>query len=217
MPKLIDHGRRRAELIEASWNLIAADGVYGATVRHVAERAHLDPGSVRYIFPSQDQLLLAAAAELHERVRVGAVRRADDYSRPEQAAFRLAAALPSDNERQLEWRVERAFRFGANQLPALAPTVRACRETRLVEVREVLAVVASELDVSEQTLGFEVQRTHALTEGLGELLSDDAVSRTDARQTLLTHLHGTQENWRLGHLARVREVERLDAARARAL
>lgn len=137
--------------------------------------------------------------------------------RTTRGRIRLAAALPSDNERQLEWRVERAFRFGANQLPALAPVVRACRATRLDEVHAVMAVMISDLSVSEQTLGFEVQRAHALMEGLGELLSDDVVSRSDARQTLLAHLHGAQENWRLGHLARGREAERLEAARVRVL
>lgn len=206
MPKLIDHDKRRSELVEAAWDLIAADGVYGATVRHVALRAQVDPGSVRYIFPTRDELLLAAAAELRERVKADIARRTDDYSRPDQAMFRLAAALPSSEERQLQWRVERAFRFGMNQLSALGPTIRSCRAARLLEVRESISTMASDLGVSEQAITFEVHRAQALSEGLGELLSDGATSSDEARQTLLTHLRGAQRNWRLSRAATEREA-----------
>lgn len=216
VPKLIDHDKRRSEIIGAAWDLIGADGVYGATVRHVASRAQVDPGSLRYIFRTQGDLLLAAASDLCARLTADVAGRSDDYSRPEQAMYRLAAALPSSSEHQLQWRVERAFRFGLNQFPALTPVVGACRTARLVEVRNAVSEMAFGLGVSEPTLDFEVHRTHALSEGLGELLSDDAMLRADARQTLLTHLQGAQDNWRLSRAAKVREAERMEAARVRA-
>lgn len=216
MPKLIDHDRRRSEIIGAAWELIAADSVNAATVRHVAMRAQLDPGSLRYVFRTQNDLLLAAASDLCARVKGDVAGRADDYSRPDRAMYRLAAALPRNNEHQLQWRVERAFRFGMNQLPVLAPLVRACRAARQAEVRKAVSEMASGLDVSDTTIDFEVQRAHALGEGLGELLSDGTMSSEASRKMLLTHLRGAQENWKLARAAKLRDAERLSDAMARA-
>lgn len=98
MPKLINHEKRRLDLIHATWELIAAAGVHAATVRRVAERAHVDPGSVRYIFPSQAELLAAAVAELRTRVVAGVARRQTAYSRTDQATARLIASLPDEGK-----------------------------------------------------------------------------------------------------------------------
>ena len=39
MPKIIDHDERRQELIEASWAVIAAEGLEGVTMRKIATAA----------------------------------------------------------------------------------------------------------------------------------------------------------------------------------
>lgn len=191
MPKLIDHATRRLELVNAAWDLIAADGVDAATVRHVAERARVAPGSVRYIFPSQDDLLRAVVSELVERVRADIAERASNYSRPEHAAARLSVAVPLSDEQELLWRVERALRFGD------VADVSACRKVRANECRDALGALARRVEVPPVTLAFEQTRTLALLEGLAEQLCDSpaAVTREDARSVVLTHVRGVQADW----------------------
>ena len=40
MPKQVDHGARRRQLVEASWAVIAREGLEGATLRKVAAAAN---------------------------------------------------------------------------------------------------------------------------------------------------------------------------------
>jgi AcrR family transcriptional regulator len=218
VPKLINHDKRRLDLVHTTWELIAADGIHAATVRRVAERAHVDPGSVRYIFPSQAELLAAAVAELRTRVVADAARRQTAYSRPDQATARLIASLPDGGESKLLRRVESALRFGARQIPRLESELASCHVARAGECRQALAALAYGLEVSEQTLDFEFQRTYALIGGLGEQLSDSAalLSAVDARNVLSTHLRGVRLNWELALTVKRREQARDDAAKARA-
>lgn len=206
MPKLIDHEARRCELVDAAWNLIAAGGVESATVRRVAERAGVDPGSVRYIFRSQDDLLSAVADELSSRAAALADGRASHYPRPEQAANRLAAGLPLNTEQATLWHVERALSADAGRWAILSEGVGASRLARETECRHFVSVLADGLDVSDATLEFEVRRTVALMEGLSEQLCSfgSRLHAEDAHQILVVHLHGVQENWRLAHRTRRR-------------
>lgn len=198
MPKLIDHATRRLELVNAAWDLIASDGVYAATVRLVAERAGVSPGSVRFIFPSQDSLLGAVVSELLSRTRAEADRVAGVYAKPDQIIARLCASLPIHNDQNLLRRVERALRLAVGQIPHLAADLASCRAIRAAECRYVVSTLASGLGVTDQTLEFEVWRTAALMEGLAEqLCSPDGGTSSDQAWTVLqTHLRGVESNWR---------------------
>ena len=46
MPKQVDHAARRRELVEASWEVIASEGIEGTTLRKVAAAADCTTGRI---------------------------------------------------------------------------------------------------------------------------------------------------------------------------
>ena len=67
MPKVVDHAARRAELVDAAWRVIAAEGLEAATVRRIAQAAGCTTGLVTHYFDSKDDMLVAALREVHRR------------------------------------------------------------------------------------------------------------------------------------------------------
>lgn len=51
---------RRTDLIEATLNVIARDGVKAATVRSISKEANVTQGLIRYYFKTKDELIAAA-------------------------------------------------------------------------------------------------------------------------------------------------------------
>ncbi|HSP75200.1 MAG TPA: TetR/AcrR family transcriptional regulator [Cryobacterium sp.] len=60
MPKVVDHDRRRVELVEATWRIIARHGIEGATMRDIAAEAGFANGALKPYFPTKDDLLAFA-------------------------------------------------------------------------------------------------------------------------------------------------------------
>lgn len=67
MPKIVDHERRRTELVEATWRIIARLGLGRATMREVAEEAGFANGALKPYFPTKDALLLATFEHVFNR------------------------------------------------------------------------------------------------------------------------------------------------------
>ena len=70
-------GVRRQDLINATLDCIAEDGLQGATVRQIALRAGVTAGLIRYYFPGKDELVYAAYRETMKRM-TGQVKRLAD-------------------------------------------------------------------------------------------------------------------------------------------
>ena len=60
VPKVVDHGERRIEIVRAAWRIIASDGFDRATMREIAAEAGYTHGAVKPYFGSKDQLLTFA-------------------------------------------------------------------------------------------------------------------------------------------------------------
>ena len=60
MPKIVDHDARRQELIEASWRVIAAEGLEGVTMRKIAAEAGCTTGRLTHYFADREALILAS-------------------------------------------------------------------------------------------------------------------------------------------------------------
>lgn len=109
MPRMVNHGQRRDELVDAAWQLIAEDGLAGVTIRRLAERSGWSSGAVRHYLPTREAILDAAAQ------RVGAVieervRSVDATTAPLDAlAGVLAAVLPTDERSRRASEVWLAF------------------------------------------------------------------------------------------------------------
>ena len=72
MPKIVDHDERRRSLIEATWRVIAREGIANATTRGIAREAGCSSGVLAHYFADKAELMasamLAAHAEVHARL-----------------------------------------------------------------------------------------------------------------------------------------------------
>lgn len=62
MPKIVDHDQRRREIVEATWKIIASDGIESVTMRHVAHQMGMANGALTRYFASKGEILGAALA-----------------------------------------------------------------------------------------------------------------------------------------------------------
>ena len=110
MPKSVDPIQKRAELVSASWDVIAAEGLKAATLRRVAAEAGCTTGALTHYFRDRRALLIDALRSAHYQA---GGRMADAASRAASDLARLKAvlleALPLDAARLREWRVWLAF------------------------------------------------------------------------------------------------------------
>lgn len=120
MPKEVDHPARRLELADAACRVIARKGLAGTTLADVAAESGWSIGSIRYYFPTKDELVASALWRVAERV--------DERIRRHTAGgmtlgdLRTAATelLPLDAGRREEALVYLAFLAQAAVAPALA-------------------------------------------------------------------------------------------------
>jgi AcrR family transcriptional regulator len=102
MPKKVDHGERRREIIEALWRVAAQRGLAAVSFREVAAEARVSVRRVQYYFGTKAQLLAAAIQLLGERIVArGLARMAELGPEPTTRALLRAAivgSLPSDDE-----------------------------------------------------------------------------------------------------------------------
>jgi AcrR family transcriptional regulator len=106
LPILVDHQKRRTELIDVAIDLIVEQGLNGASVRAIAARAGYSAVVVQHYFRSKNELLRLAfervIALLQEQVECAI---ADRREAPEA----LAVFLPADPVAARTWRVFFAF------------------------------------------------------------------------------------------------------------
>ncbi|MCZ6853143.1 MAG: TetR family transcriptional regulator C-terminal domain-containing protein [Gammaproteobacteria bacterium] len=106
MPKQVDHAARRRELVEASWDVIARDGIEGITLRKVAAAADCTTGRIAHYFSGRDELILSALRAAHTRAGKRMVEIANtDPNAVERLRRVIREALPLDAKRLQEWKV----------------------------------------------------------------------------------------------------------------
>lgn len=106
MPKLIDHDLRRRELVEASWQVIADEGLEAVTMRKVAAAAGCTTGRITHYFENREELLLAALRAVYSAAEERLVAAAkSDLPPAEKLRLHLEEASPLDKKRLREWKV----------------------------------------------------------------------------------------------------------------
>lgn len=89
--------RRRMALIDSTLDLVAEEGLRGATVRRIADRAQVTQGLIRHYFPSKEDLIVAAYEHhmtwLTDRTFAPVVE-TDGQARDRLAVFVRAALSP---------------------------------------------------------------------------------------------------------------------------
>ena len=121
MPKQVDHGARRRELVEASWEVIAREGINGVTLRKVAAAADCTTGRIAHYFSGRDELILSALRVAYAATGKRMSEIAEREANPRVRLRRVAhEALPLDNARLNEWKVWIVFWAAASSNRQLA-------------------------------------------------------------------------------------------------
>lgn len=105
MPKIVDHDERRMELVEATWRIIARNGLESATMREIALEAGFANGALKPYFPTKDTLLEFAFQHVFNRTNTRIT--AALHGQTGLAALRAFCleVLPLDDERVNEARI----------------------------------------------------------------------------------------------------------------
>lgn len=106
MPKVVDHADRRAEVLEATWRVIARLGLDNTTTREIAREANYSTGVLAHYFKNKDEIVRLALdyAHIQARERIRVLR--DSLTGIELLRAVLAESLPLDHQRQLEMTLE---------------------------------------------------------------------------------------------------------------
>lgn len=67
MPKVVDHETRRRELVQATWRIIARNGLSGATMRQIAAEAGYANGALKPYFATKADLIAATYTYVFDR------------------------------------------------------------------------------------------------------------------------------------------------------
>jgi AcrR family transcriptional regulator len=115
---------RKAALTEALLRIVAERGLDQVSVREVASAAGVSIGTVQHYFPTKDEMLTAAFAEVVRRVRtrLASVEYGGDVR--SNLSTVLRELLPLDVRRTEEARIMLAFATRATTSPALADIQR---------------------------------------------------------------------------------------------
>ncbi|WP_394550598.1 TetR/AcrR family transcriptional regulator [Agromyces sp. MMS24-JH15] len=119
---MVRNAERRRQLLDASVEVLAAQGSRGLTFGAVDREAGVPAGTASNYFATRDQLVDELAAHVFERL-------APD---PDEAAARMAAGRTRETERDLmHWLVERAMADRAAHLALFELRLEATRNPRL--------------------------------------------------------------------------------------
>ena len=107
MPRFADHDQRRAEVVAAATTVVRDEGRSALTVRRVAKSVGCSTKVVTHYFANMSDLLHATwlASLRRGTKRFIAVLKAD----PSDLRGFMAAGLPLDDERRLDWSIWIAF------------------------------------------------------------------------------------------------------------
>lgn len=176
MPKIVDHAHRRDQIGRALWRVVERDGMRGVSVRSVAAEAGVSPGSLRYYFSSQPELIVFAVELMVERVTGRITDRIRGIGASEDPVDWLTdlfkEGLPLDRARTTEMHVWNAFVEQSRVDPLLEPARRLewsgaqwlCR-TAVVNLLGLRVETSPDLPLDD-ALEAEASLLHAVWDGL---------------------------------------------------
>jgi len=182
MPKIVDHEARRQQIVEASWRIIAAQGLTGATMRKIAAEAGCTTGRLTHYFANREEIVLAALRAAYDaaQTRMGRVRGAPSSPAERLTAY-LEETLPLDRKRLSEWRVWIAFWGAATAHPALGRENDERLAAWAKALTPLVAAVAPDSDADR-----EAEALIGLTNGIGlqAAVHPTAANKRRAREAL---------------------------------
>lgn len=183
MPRKVDHGLRREEIVGALWRIAARRGLEAVTMREVATEAGVSLGRVQYYFESKDDLVRRAAVALRARVGGEVRSRLEDVSGDSVQVLRaiLLALLPLDEEGRSGALVGIAVFFRALRDPELVGDLRRGDEVLMDVLGDrVRSAVAEGRLRPDLEVRLETRLLVAVVNGLGSDLLTGCVSSEEA-------------------------------------
>ncbi|WP_410876238.1 TetR/AcrR family transcriptional regulator [Nocardia sp. A7] len=171
--------RRRAQILEATLEIVRRDGATGVTHRTVAKEAGITTSLTLYYFATLDDLLIAALTSVTEAYTLRIRELVDTDDDPLSGLAELIAeSAGSGRERAL---AERELSTLAARRPALRPVARRWRDN-------VAELARTQTDDPEA-----IEAVVALSDGLctAILLNDGAADPDHIRAVLRTALRGS--------------------------
>src|ERR1700689_4123238 len=109
MPKIVDWDARRDEILSATWQVIARDGLARATISAIAREAGCSRGILAHYFDDKADILGSALLMSHRRVVARMDVLAAGRSGLDALRVVMLEALPIDDRRDLEAQIEISF------------------------------------------------------------------------------------------------------------
>ncbi|MFI6453631.1 TetR/AcrR family transcriptional regulator [Streptosporangium amethystogenes] len=167
MPKIVDHGERREEVIEAARRIILREGIEAATTRAIAKEAGYSNGVLTHYFADKDDIMLSALRSSHRRIVERLRGKLAGLTGLAALRELLLDNLPLDEERTRESGLEVGFWSRSMTSPAMLEAQRAEAEELRYLVRSLLgaAVAGGEISTTED-LDDVTERLLSLVDGL---------------------------------------------------
>lgn len=167
LPKIVDHGERREEVIEAARRIILREGIEAATTRAIAKEAGYSNGVLTHYFADKDDIMLSALRSSHRRIVERLRGKLAGLTGLAALRELLLDNLPLDEERTRESGLEVGFWGRSMTSPAMLEAQRAEAEELRYLVRSLLgaAVAGGEISTTED-LDDVTERLLALVDGL---------------------------------------------------
>ncbi|MCC5578637.1 TetR family transcriptional regulator [Microtetraspora sp. AC03309] len=195
MPKIVDHGERRDEVMAAARRVILRDGVEGATTRAIAKEAGYSNGVLTHYFADKDDILLSALRDSHRRIANRLKEKLVGLTGLAALREVLLDNLPLDEERAGETGLEVGFWGRGLSSPALLALQREDAAELRYLVRSLLqsAADAGEIAAPEdlgEDLDDVTERLLALVDGLSahRLLYPDRITPERLERLILREL-----------------------------
>lgn len=181
MPRLVDRDRRRAEIAQAVWGVIAERGIEGVTLRAVAAEAGVSMGRIQHYHATREELVRDSCRVMldHASGRYAELD-ADPVVRLEALVL---GRIPATDGFALGTAVWLAYAAKAVDDPELAAMVAGAQRGAVDE----LAALVAEIDPGADA-GAVALRLMGLAEGLAVRVLVGSVSAEDARHALAAEL-----------------------------
>ena len=190
MPKIVDRELRRDEVLAATCELIARDGLDSATMRRIADEAGCTTGRITHYFAGKREILIAALRQVHLAAAARMSRALAGATGLRALEAVLHEALPLDEARRREWRVWLAFwgRAPGDALLVAEQRRRYAEWSALVTTLLRAATRSGELRPGP-AVAVRVDGILALIDGLGLQATLEPERLPPARQRALVSVH----------------------------
>ncbi|SDW20670.1 DNA-binding transcriptional regulator, AcrR family [Marinococcus luteus] len=197
MPKLIDHEKKKEQIVEYTWQSIVNSGAKGATVRNIAKLAEMTPGQIRYYYPTHSSLLNAVMEKVNHKVaqRIREIFGQKNLTEKERVIQAILAVLPLDDDRYADMEVWMAFQYEIHE----AGTNSMGDEIRLLIQKSLQHLNEKQMLQEDLPVELTVMRAHALIDGLAlhKLLTPDRIDNENAMKLIRDEVHSwLQEEYR---------------------